>query len=136
MSCTCHERCDQFATLIHNIIILQAKGNAAFAAGDFQAAIEHFSKGIDVDSANHVLYSNRSAAQVHANAPVNKIWLSASLELERYHCIAFTHGNHGVSVYATAAGQSQELRRCPDGCKEGIHPLPPLLREQLASSKH
>lgn len=43
---------------------LQAKGNAAFAAGDFDKAIEHFTAGIEVDANNHVLYSNRSAAQV------------------------------------------------------------------------
>ncbi|RWW64814.1 hypothetical protein BHE74_00027917 [Ensete ventricosum] len=40
----------------------KAKGNAAFAAGRFEDAIRHFSEAIDLAPANHVLYSNRSAA--------------------------------------------------------------------------
>lgn len=42
----------------------QAKGNAAFSAGKFEEAIEHFTEGIAVAPENHVLYSNRSAAKV------------------------------------------------------------------------
>lgn len=41
---------------------LKNKGNAAFAAGDFQTAITAFSDAIQLDSQNAVLYSNRSAA--------------------------------------------------------------------------
>ena len=44
--------------------ILQAKGNAAFAAGNHEEAIKHFTEGIAVDPSNHVLYSNRSASYV------------------------------------------------------------------------
>ncbi|BDA49920.1 Hsp70-Hsp90 organizing protein 1 [Coccomyxa sp. Obi] len=40
----------------------KAKGNAAFAAGKHEEAIEHFTEGIKVDPSNHVLYSNRSAS--------------------------------------------------------------------------
>eukprot|EP00898_Chlorokybus_atmophyticus_P002169 jgi/Chlat1/2953/Chrsp2S04687 len=40
----------------------KAKGNAAFSAGKYDEAVEHFTKGIEVDPTNHVLYSNRSAA--------------------------------------------------------------------------
>lgn len=40
----------------------KAQGNAAFQQGDFAAAIEHFTKAIELDGKNHVLYSNRSAA--------------------------------------------------------------------------
>ena len=43
---------------------LQAKGNAAFAAGNHEEAIKHFTEGIAVDPSNHVLYSNRSASYV------------------------------------------------------------------------
>jgi stress-induced-phosphoprotein 1 len=41
---------------------LKAKGNAFFAAGNFDAAIEAFTEAINVDSSNAVLFSNRSAA--------------------------------------------------------------------------
>ena len=42
----------------------QAKGNDAFKLGNFEEAIDFFSKAIEVDPTNHVLYSNRSAAEV------------------------------------------------------------------------
>ncbi|KAJ1730125.1 Hsp90 cochaperone [Coemansia biformis] len=41
---------------------LKAKGNAAFAAGNHEEAIEHFTKAAELDPTNHVLYSNRSAS--------------------------------------------------------------------------
>lgn len=45
----------------------QAKGNAAFSAGNFEEAITYFTEAIDVDPSNHVLYSNRSASYVSAD---------------------------------------------------------------------
>ena len=42
----------------------QARGNAAFAAGNHEEAIKHFTEGIAIDPSNHVLYSNRSASYV------------------------------------------------------------------------
>lgn len=42
---------------------LKAKGNAAFSAGRYAEAIEHFGAAIDLAPSNHVLYSNRSAAK-------------------------------------------------------------------------
>lgn len=41
---------------------LKAQGNAAFAAKDFEKAIDYFSKAIEAAPTNHVLYSNRSAS--------------------------------------------------------------------------
>ncbi|CAN4077912.1 unnamed protein product [Withania somnifera] len=40
----------------------KAKGNAAFAAGNFTDAITHFTEAINLAPTNHVLFSNRSAA--------------------------------------------------------------------------
>ena len=42
----------------------QALGNTAFSAGRFQDAVGHFTDAIALDGSNHVLFSNRSAAQV------------------------------------------------------------------------
>lgn len=41
---------------------LKAEGNKAFAAKDFTTAIDKFSQAIELDSSNHVLYSNRSGS--------------------------------------------------------------------------
>ena len=41
---------------------LKALGNKAFCAGDFDGAVDHFTEAISLDSVNHVLFSNRSAA--------------------------------------------------------------------------
>ncbi|KAL1917433.1 uncharacterized protein VTP21DRAFT_3826 [Calcarisporiella thermophila] len=38
------------------------KGNQAFLAKNYEVAIEHFTKAIELDPTNHVLYSNRSAS--------------------------------------------------------------------------
>ncbi|RMZ97724.1 stress-induced-phospho 1, partial [Brachionus plicatilis] len=41
---------------------LKAKGNAALQAEKFDEAIKHYTEAIQIDSNNHILYSNRSAA--------------------------------------------------------------------------
>ncbi len=43
---------------------LKQKGNEAFKRNDFKLACELFTEAITLDSRNHVLYSNRSAARV------------------------------------------------------------------------
>nr|XP_043629595.1 hsp70-Hsp90 organizing protein 3-like [Erigeron canadensis] len=45
----------------------KAKGNAAFSAGKFTDAINHFTDAINLAPTNHVLYSNRSAAYASLN---------------------------------------------------------------------
>lgn len=40
----------------------KAKGNAAFQAGDFTSAVQHFTKAIELSPSDAVLYSNRSGA--------------------------------------------------------------------------
>ena len=43
---------------------LKQRGNEAFKRNDFKLACELFTEAITLDSTNHVLYSNRSAARV------------------------------------------------------------------------
>ena len=42
---------------------LKDQGNKAFAAKDYDKAIDLFTQAIALDSKNHVLWSNRSAAR-------------------------------------------------------------------------
>jgi hypothetical protein len=42
---------------------LKAEGNKAFAAKDYDRAIDLFSKALDLDKSNFVVWSNRSAAK-------------------------------------------------------------------------
>ncbi|VDB90060.1 unnamed protein product [Peniophora sp. CBMAI 1063] len=43
---------------------LKAQGNKAFSAKDYDSAITLFSKALELDPNNHVLWSNRSAAKI------------------------------------------------------------------------
>lgn len=48
----------------------KAKGNAAMQSNNVTEAIEHYTKAIRLDGANHVYFSNRSAAYLsHGDAP-------------------------------------------------------------------
>ena len=47
---------------------LKAQGNAAFSAGKYRDAVALFSQAIELDGSNHVLFSNRSAAQARVAA--------------------------------------------------------------------
>ena len=43
---------------------LKTKGNAAFAAKNYDEAIDFFSQGIAIDPNNHVLFSNLSLIHI------------------------------------------------------------------------
>lgn len=45
---------------------MKDKGNDAFSAGNYTDAVNFYTKAIEIDSGNHVLYSNRSAAYAKA----------------------------------------------------------------------
>ncbi|KZC09105.1 Stress-induced-phosphoprotein 1, partial [Dufourea novaeangliae] len=48
------------------VALLKEKGNTALQDGRFEEAIKHYTDAIALDSNNHVLYSNRSAAYAKA----------------------------------------------------------------------
>jgi stress-induced-phosphoprotein 1 len=62
---------------------LKQKGNAAFAAKDWDSAIDLFGQAIALDPSNHVLFSNRSAAYAG-----KKDWDHALKDAEQV-CVAF-----------------------------------------------
>ena len=47
---------------MYAITCSHTQGNAAFASGDFQTAVDKFKEAIQLDENNHVLYSNASAS--------------------------------------------------------------------------
>lgn len=51
----------------------KAKGNAALTAKQFSQAIEYYTQAINLDGANHVYYSNRSAAYLSQNDAMNAL---------------------------------------------------------------
>ncbi len=57
---------------------LKDAGNKAFAAKKYQEAVELYSKAIDLDGGNHVLWGNRSAAKAGL-----KDWSAALADAEQ-----------------------------------------------------
>eukprot|EP00658_Telonema_sp_P-2_P037044 TRINITY_DN2667_c0_g1_i3.p1 TRINITY_DN2667_c0_g1~~TRINITY_DN2667_c0_g1_i3.p1 ORF type:complete len:226 (+),score=61.09 TRINITY_DN2667_c0_g1_i3:188-865(+) len=51
----------------------KAKGNAAFGESDWEEALYHFSKAIDLDPTDHVFYSNRSACNLKLGRTGNAV---------------------------------------------------------------
>ena len=49
--------------MLFQVNTLKDQGNKAFAAKDYDKAIDFFTKAIALDPKNHVLWSNRSAAR-------------------------------------------------------------------------
>merc|ERR1740124_615229 len=51
----------------------KAKGNTALRANNFSEAIEHYTSAINIDGANHVYYSSRSAAYLSKGDRLNAL---------------------------------------------------------------
>ena len=64
---------------------LKDEGNKAFAAKDYDKAIDLFSQALELDSSNFVLWSNRSAAKAG-----KRQWAGALEDAEQVrHAITF-----------------------------------------------
>ena len=61
--CPLEPRGDGYTDKIAQANELKDQGNKAFQAKDYDTAIDLFTKAIELDSQNHVLFSNRSAAK-------------------------------------------------------------------------
>ena len=73
-------------------------GNAALKAGNFDEAIGHYTEGIEVDSKNHVLFSNRSAAFA-SKKDYNAALVDAEKCIELKADWAKGYGRKGAALY-------------------------------------
>lgn len=106
----------------------KTKGDAEFTAREFHGAIENYSKAIELDPGNHILYSNRSAS----HAAVGD-WMEADADARK--CLSL-QGNwakgyvrlgdalHGLQKYEEA------LKAYKDGLK--IEPENTTLKNAIA----
>jgi len=105
----------------------KAKGNAAFQAGNNDEAVEWFTKAIELDPKNHILFSNRSAAYC-ASENYFKALEDATKTTElkpdwpkgwsRKGAALHGTGDHEAAVAAYEKGL--ELDPSNDACKKGI----------------
>ncbi|OLL23529.1 Heat shock protein sti1 [Neolecta irregularis DAH-3] len=93
---------------------LKQQGNAAFAAKEFPRAIEFFTQAIEIDSQNHVLYSNRSACYAS-----QKEWQQAVEDAEKAIQIKPDWGK-GWSRKASALHGLGDLVGAKDSYEEGL----------------
>eukprot|EP00033_Pygsuia_biforma_P002986 GCRY01003287.1.p1 GENE.GCRY01003287.1~~GCRY01003287.1.p1 ORF type:complete len:556 (-),score=142.03 GCRY01003287.1:37-1704(-) len=112
---------------------LKAQGNKAFQSGDFDSAIELFSKAIEIAPTNHVLYSNRSGAYAS-----KKDYQKALEDAEK--CVSINpNWAKGYSRKATALRYLGKIEEASETVLKGLDVEPnnaALLqaKEELASS--
>eukprot|EP01061_Rhynchopus_euleeides_P019548 TRINITY_DN3212_c0_g2_i1.p1 TRINITY_DN3212_c0_g2~~TRINITY_DN3212_c0_g2_i1.p1 ORF type:complete len:543 (+),score=312.26 TRINITY_DN3212_c0_g2_i1:87-1715(+) len=127
----------------------KARGNEAFSAKNFPVAIEHFTKGIEVDSSNHVLYSNRSAAYASLGAyskaledaklcvELKRDWpkgysrLGAALQGLRKYDEAIAAYNQGLQIDPSNASLQQGIAQAEKVKATPPHPLAAIFTPQL-----
>lgn len=76
---------------------LKDQGNKAFAAKDYDKAIDFFTKAIALDSKNHVLWSNRSAAKAG-----KKEWEAALSDAEEVIPVAYLISPMTLFLYSVS----------------------------------
>ena len=83
---------------------LKDQGNKAFQAKDYDTAISLFTKAIELDPQNHVLFSNRSAAKAG-----KKEW-TAALEDAEAVCTSLTYDGRWLTCMARCSALRLTLR--------------------------
>ncbi|RHZ76763.1 hypothetical protein Glove_193g63 [Diversispora epigaea] len=92
----------------------KAQGNKAFAAQEYDKAIELFTKAIELDPTNHILYSNRSASYA-SSKEYNKALEDANKTVELNGTWAKGYNRKGTALYRL--GRIEEAR---EAYKEGL----------------
>jgi tetratricopeptide (TPR) repeat protein len=81
---------NELTRMLEQASALKDAGNKAFAAKDYDTAIDLFTQAIALDSSNHVLFSNRSAAKAG-----KKQWDEALDDAEQVRLLRFVmHKQH------------------------------------------
>lgn len=109
---------------------LKDLGNKAFAAKDWDTAIDYFSQGLEIDPKNHVLWSNRSAAKAG-----KKDWAAALADAEE--CVKVNPGwAKGYARKGAALHGSRRYKEAISAYEEGLKVEDsPALRKGLGEVK-
>ncbi|XP_010474585.1 PREDICTED: hsp70-Hsp90 organizing protein 2-like [Camelina sativa] len=105
----------------------KAKGNAAYASGDFDSAVNHFTEAINLTLTNHILFSNRSAAHAslhHYNEALSDAKKTVELKPDwgkGYSRIGASHlGLHQFDEAVEAYSKGLEIDPSNQGLKSGL----------------
>lgn len=96
----------------------KAKGNAALQAKNPSLAVEHYTAAINLDGTNHVFYSNRSAAYLSKNEPINALE-DATACIGLLPTFAKGYSRKGAALHAlkryndSIAAYEEGLEKCP-----------------------
>ena len=94
---------------------MKLKGSECLTKKDFEGAVEWYSKGIQIDPNNHILYSNRSAAYLSMNN-----FNSALEDAEK--CISLNPSwDKGYSRKFAVLEAMHDLNGCEDILNKGIY---------------
>lgn len=108
--------------------LLKDEGNAKFKVGEYRAAVEAYTRSLELDSSQHLCYSNRSAAYLKLGASAEE----ALRDAER--CVELAP--QWPKGYSRLAAALQELRRWDDAaaaCQTGLAASPDdALKKMLA----